>query len=249
MSSAPPEETVVPQALAHAWHQGKPTSPELQRSYARYLRRSQPQRKAFGVARWVVGGLLLGVGLAQAASVTPWQRWFGQNQVISLPAPSKAHTPSNPQIPAAPHTLEAAPEQAVTQAPVAAPSPVAVSGVLPSARTQTPSAASPAAVRAREQWRLAADGLRSGDFNGANLALLELERTTGGGERDAARLARAQLLSSHGHNAEALAISRELEQRASSSVVRDKARDLRESLTKNSTTDRSPAAAPGINQP
>ena len=96
---------------------------------------------------------------------------------------------------------------------------------------------------------LAAEGLRSGDFNGAHQALLELERTTSGGERDAARLARAQLLSSHGRGSEALALSRDLEAYASSSSVRDKARDLRERLTKNVEQDRSPSASPGINQP
>jgi len=243
MSSVPPEETVVPPALSQAWHQGKPSAGELQRGYSRYLRRREPKRRAFGFARWVVGGLVLGAGLAQAASVTPWQRWFGQNQVILPTAPSKDRTPPSSQPRPAPAV------EAATPTVVVAPSLMAAAGAPQAAPVATPPAASPAAVRAQEQWRLAADGLRTGDFNGANVALLELERTTTAGERDAARLARAQLLSSHGRSAEALTISRELEQRASSSVVRDKARDLRQRLTKISTTDRSPAAAPGINQP
>lgn len=258
MSSLPPEESVVPPALGQAWHAAKPSAGELQRGYSRYLRRRSPQRKAFGIARWVLGGLVLGAGLAQAASMTPWQRWFGQNQVV-LPhapaAPNKLDSTKTPVVEAAP-----APPLADAPAPsgtaVVAPAPVAPAPVaLPAnAATPAPSVAAPtpssaASFRVQEQWRLAAEGLRSGNFNQAHQALLELERTTGGGERDAARLARAQLLSSHGRGAEALALSLELEAHGSSSLVRDKARELRLRLTKNSAADRSTVDLPGINQP
>jgi hypothetical protein len=249
MSSLPPEESVVPPALGQAWHAGKPSAGELQRGYARYLRRRSPQRKAFGIARWVLGGLLLGAGLAQAASMTPWQRWFGQTQVVLSHAPS----------PDAPAAKERAPALEVTPAPSSAAevAPAPAPNVAPSnnsaarsaAASAAPSAPSAASFRVQEQWRVAAEGLRNGNFDQAHQALLELERTTGGGERDAARLARAQLLSSHGRGAEALALSRELEAHASSSVVRDKARDLRLRSTKNSAADRSAAELPGINQP
>ena len=257
MSSLPPEQSVVPPALGQAWRAGKPSAGELQRGYARYLRRRAPQRKAFGFARWVLGGLVLGAGLAQAASMTPWQRWFGQNQVVLPHAPSKA-PPAVPQprqpaaavaISPAPSSAPAAEISPAPSAPLVAPAAAELSGTAAPRSVAAPAGSSAASFRVQEQWRLAAEGLRSGNFNQAQQALLELERTTGGGERDAARLARAQLLSSHGRGAEALALSRDLEMHASSSLVRDKARDLRERLTKNSGADRSPSEPPGINQP
>lgn len=250
MSSAPTEESVVPPALGQAWRAGKPSASELQRGYARYLRRRAPQKRAFGVARWVVAGLVLGAGLAQAASMTPWQRWFGQNELVLPHAPVKAPAPSpNRAAPGIQATPSSAPVMA--PAPVVAPAPVIVAPSAASAprAATTPPAPSTVAFRIQEQWRLAAEGLRNGDFNGAHQALLELERTTVGGERDAARLARAQLLSSHGRSAEALALGSELEAHASSSLVREKARDLRLRLTKDSAGDRSPSMPPGINQP
>ena len=251
MSSAPPEESVVPPALGQAWRAGKPSAGELRRGYSRYLRRRAPQRKGFGIARWVLAGLVLGAGLAQAASVTPWQRWFGQNQLVLPPAPlpDAAPAPQRQPAPSRVAKTEVTPPQ--SSAPVVVSPPTAAMPASAAAAARAASAAAPSAAsfRVQEQWRLAAEGLRSGDFNGAHQALLELERTTSGGERDAARLARAQLLSSHGRGAEALVLSRDLEAYASSSSVRDKARDLRERLTKNVEQDRSPSASPGINQP
>ena len=257
MSSLPPEESIVPPALGQAWRAGKPSAGELQRGYARYLRRRAPQRKAFGFARWVLGGLVLGAGLAQAASMTPWPRWFGQNQVVLPHAPSKAPpATAQPREPAhvvevspAPSSMPAVEISATPSTPVTAPAAPQLSGAAAARSITVPAGSSAAAFRIQEQWRLAAEGLRSGNFNQAHQALLELERTTGGGERDAARLARAQLLSSHGRAAEALTLSRELEARASSSLVRDKARDLRLRLTKNSGADRSASGLPGVNQP
>lgn len=255
MSSLPPEESVVPPALGQAWHAAKPSAGELRRGYSRYLRRRSPQRKAFGIARWVLGGLVLGAGLAQAASMTPWQRWVGQNQVV-LPhapaAPNKLDFTKTPVVEAAPAPpLVDAPAPSGTPAVAPATTPVAppANAATPAPSVAAPTASSAASFRVQEQWRLAAEGLRSGDFNQAHQALLELERTTGGGERDAARLARAQLLSSHGRGAEALGLSLELEAHGSSSLVRDKARELRLRLTKNSAADRSAVDLPGINQP
>jgi hypothetical protein len=256
MSSLPPEESVVPHGLGQAWRAGKPSAGELQRGYSRYLRRRAPKRKTFGISRWVIGGIVLGAGLAQAASLTPWQRWFGQNQVVLPHAPSQNAAPAlEPRRPAAAPVVNVAPAPdaplALSGAPVVATAPTAASAnvAAPARSAASPAAPSAASFRVQEQWRLAAEGLRSGNFNQAQEALLELERTTGGGERDAARLARAQLLSSHGRGAEALALSRDLETHASSSLVRDKARDLRLRLTKNSGADRSASELPGINQP
>ncbi|HEX2873669.1 MAG TPA: hypothetical protein VHP33_20570 [Polyangiaceae bacterium] len=254
MSSLPPEERVVPPALGQAWHTAKPSAGELQRGYSRYLRRRSPQRKTFGIARWVLGGLVLGAGLAQAASMTPWQRWFGQNQVFLPHAPAVPNKLGSAAMP----VVEVAPAPLVEDASAAGSTPVAAPAIPPAPvavpeRAATPArsvaGSSAASFRVQEQWRLAAEGLRNGNFNQAHQALLELERTTGSGERDAARLARAQLLASHGRGAEALVLSRELEARASSSLVRTKARELSEHLAKNSAADRSAVELPGINQP
>lgn len=258
MSSLPPDETVVPPALGQAWRAGKPSAGELQRGYSRYLRRRPPRRPGFGIARWVLGGIVLGAGLAQAASMTPRQPWFGQTQVILPHAPSRDTAPAvEPRRPSAAPVDEVAPAPGLASAPSNAPvvgqalamTAAVASAAAPAGSAAVPAGSSAASFHIQEQWRLAAEGLRNGNFNQAHQALLELERTASGGERDAARLARAQLLSSHGRGAEALALSRDLETHASSSLVRDKARDLSERLTKNSAADRSTTTPPGIYQP
>jgi hypothetical protein len=73
--------------------------------------------------------------------------------------------------------------------------------------------------------------------------------TTRGSERDAAQLARAQLLASQGRTGEALALASELAQHGSSQVVREKARDLSTRVQQSAAADRSFPPAPAINQP
>jgi hypothetical protein len=102
---------------------------------------------------------------------------------------------------------------------------------------------------APEHWQRAARALREGDFASADAALAELSAQTGGGEREAAQLARAQLLLSHGHEAEALSTLRSLQLSASSSSVRHKAGELLARQQENVTSERSSKAPAAANQP
>jgi hypothetical protein len=99
------------------------------------------------------------------------------------------------------------------------------------------------------QWQRIAAALRANDAISAESQLVELERATGGSERDAAQLARAQLLASQGRVSDALALARQLAQRSTSSVVRDKARELSTRLQQQLGADRSFPPAPAIHQP
>jgi hypothetical protein len=250
MSSPPSEQNPFPRPLVDAWRAARPIGPELQRGYSRFLRRSKPRRRSSTFGRWLLGGVLLGAGLAQAATSQPWRAWTRSTE-IEQPAPSKpAREPTKassitpqPSLP-----ITASPE------PVSAPSPEAPQP--PVARKAGSSAAlapitspSAASFHVQEQWRLAAEGLRTGNGGQAERALLDLERTARGGEREAAQLARAQLLSRNGRSGEALRLASELERSASSSVVRDKARELTQSLSKNADAGRSRDDAAVINQP
>ena len=89
------------------------------------------------------------------------------------------------------------------------------------------------------QWQRAAEALRRGNLLEAEAAFVDIEKRAAGGERDAARLARAQLLATSGRAAEALAIASELQARTQSSIVGSKARELAVRLTKKDAADRS----------
>jgi hypothetical protein len=249
MSSPPSDIGPLPRPLVAAWRAAKPSPAELRRGYARYLRRGAPKRTPLRFTRWLLGGLLLGAGLAHAASAVPWQRWVGEAEPTSAP-PASGRSAASPQR-APSGRPSVAPPQPALELELAEPTPTTASPPIERAATSAPAPSAPSAASyaIQEQWRVAAEGLRTGRFEQASRALLELERSTLGGERDAARLARAQLLSSHGRGAEALALARQLEREAVSSVVRDKARELRMRLTKNQDEGRSLQPAPGINQP
>lgn len=107
----------------------------------------------------------------------------------------------------------------------------------------------PATTQMQEQWQRAASALRENDFTQAQRALVEIERSAGGGERDAARLARAQLLSSLGYTADAARLLADLQQRAQSQLVRRKAGELLGRISGNSAVDRSSAPAPDTQGP
>lgn len=236
MSSIPPSENTLPRSLVAAWQADEPSPAELRRGYARLERKSRKAR-APRMAVWLLGGLVLGMGLAQAATSSRWP-WLGAQQPMLTPV---APTPAR----LAPATAAAA-----AAAQSAAPEPEAPTPtVLVAPRSQIAGvqvAAAPGPTpHVQEQWRRAATALRADDFTDAQAAFLEIERSTSGAERDAARLARAQLLSSHGRAAQALPLLRDLAAQAQSTPVRDKAHELLARLTKTDASDRS-ASQPGV---
>ena len=246
MSSPPSEQSHFPRSVVEAWHAAKPSERELQQSYSRFLRRRAPRRPALTFIRWLLAGALLGAGLAQAATSSPWRVWSATEVVRAAPSHGPLRAPARalslapqPSLPTLPE-----PEARLVSPTAAPPAPAKVVSSPPLAP-----AASAASFHIQEQWRMAAEGLRNGNALQAERALLDLEQTARGGEREAAQLARAQLLSRSGRSGEARGLARALEESASSVVVRDKARELRESLSKNSEDDRSRRSGAVINQP
>jgi hypothetical protein len=240
MNSTRSEKPSLPRPLVDAWQADVPSTAELRRGYARYIRK-RPKRAVPALARWIITGLVLGVGLAQAATRVP-KHWFGSRQPTVL-APTPARTPSKQ-----PRRSEEA---------TAATSSEPVTAAVERARTASPAvpAALPSATHAQrkmvqEQWQRAAAAMRAKDVAAAQSALLDVELHTLGAERDAARIARAQLLVSSGRRAEALSLAAELAATATSSAVREKARELSAQLAQEKNSEhRSAEPGAAVNQP
>lgn len=241
MDSALPEKSSLPRPLVDAWQADVPSTAELRRGYARFMHKGS-KRAVPVLARWIITGLVLGVGLAQAATLVP-QHWLGSHQQVA-PAPKPAVAPVEQ-----PRRGE--------QATFAAPSEPDPAEPVEHARTASPavSAGLPSATQAQramvqEQWQRAAAAMRAKDVSSAQSALLDVELHTTGAERDAARIARAQLLASSGRRAEALSLAAELAEAATSNAVREKARELSSQLAREKTSrDRSVEPGAAVNQP
>jgi len=245
MSSIPPSENLFSRSLVEAWRADGASPAELRRGYGRFTRKRPARRALQRLLGGLVLGLLLGVGLAQAASSVPWRRFFAQAATVrpgarpAVPAravPVVAPLAAQPELPVVDHA----------SAPPAAPGSVVV--VDGSSHVTLPSGAS-SAPYVQQLWQQVAAALRADDFERAQAALLEVERSAGGGERDAARLARAQLLASHGRTAEALALLNELQAHAQSKVVREQSTELSAWLAKNRGSERSTQPGLEIKQP
>lgn len=226
MSSPRVDESAVPRELSQAWRADRASIAEVRRSYARFVEKQRSRRRPVRFALWVVIGTLLGVGLAQAATHAPW-RWLGMGSNVTR-SPQR-FTPADEALPTRRAAAESPAAVAWQTAPVASePDVASVSSHAAPLRGVAAASAAPVVEMTpiQAQWQRASLALRAGDFANAHQALLEIERSAPGGERDAARLARAQLLSSHGRAAEATSLLLALEQGAQSQLVRRKAREL-----------------------
>lgn len=235
MSSHPPELLGVPQALVDAWRADTASPAELRLGYARYMRRRPARGAWLRLAGRVAAGLVLGVGLAQAASLVH-TRWIAPKELLHVAPPPVKAPHVNVTVSA---SLPAAPLPSASAPPPVAPH----AGGSGHARAEPP----PGFVQ--EQWQQAAAALRDRDFVRAEAAFIQIERSANGAEGDAARLARAQLLASYGRTAEARTLASDLQEHAHSALVRDKARALWARLSKIESEHRSTGAAPAINQP
>jgi hypothetical protein len=227
---------VVPPALVEAWRADRPAPAELRRTYARFVRSQRAKRSAPRIFYWVALGTLLGAGLAQAATLVDLKGWLGKGVQETL-QPSRPVT----QPAQAPAALSPSLAPSALVQPVEVPEEAVERGAATTRpRTQpTPASSAPEQV-VREQWQRAARALREQDAAKAEQALLEIEAGAAAGEREAAQLARAQLLSSHGRHSEATALLRELAAHGQSELVRSKARGLLAAPTKIASPDRSP---------
>jgi hypothetical protein len=87
-------------------------------------------------------------------------------------------------------------------------------------------AVGPDVQRESSAWQRAASALERHDVAEADRALAELTRAGDSATRDAARLARAQLWTSHGDRARAEPVLRELARHGATGIIRKRARDL-----------------------
>ena len=241
MDSTPSEKPSLPRPLVDAWQADVPSTGELRRGYARFMRK-RPKRAVTALARWIITGLVLGGGLAQAATLVP-KHWLGSHEQVAL-APKPPSTPAEQPRRVGEATL-VAPREPATAVPVERAR--TASPALPAA---LPSVAQAQRTMVQEQWQRAAAAMRAKDVAGAQSALLDVELHTTGAERDAARIARAQLLASSGRRAEALSLAVELAATATSIAVREKARELSSQLTQEKHPEhRSPEPGAAVNQP
>ena len=242
MDSTLSEKPSLPRPLVDAWQADVPSTAELRRGYARYVRK-RPKRAVPALARWVITGLVLGVGLAQAATRVP-RHWLGSHEPVVL-APTPHRAPS-----LRPRRVEAATAATPSSDPVTAAPVERARSASPAVPAAVPSVTQAERIAVQEQWQRAAAAMRIKDVAGAQSALLDVELHTTGAERDAARIARAQLLASSGRRAEALSLAAELATSASSSAVREKARELSSQLAQEKN-DEHRSAEPGaaVNQP
>jgi hypothetical protein len=226
----------VPQPLLEAWRADTASPAELRRGYARYLRRRPVGGAWLRLLGRVAAGLVLGVGLAQAANLVH-AGWVARQEPWQV-GPSAAKPP---------HTVVGV-APSISAAPVSSAS--AGAATVPPVRSASghPHFEPPPGF-VQEQWQQAAAALRDRDFVRAEAAFIQIERGVGGVEGDAARLARAQLLASYGRTAEARTLASDLQEHARSALVRDKAGALWTRLSKIAGEHRSTEAAPAIKQP
>lgn len=216
MSSPRVDVSAPSRELVEAWRADRASPDEVRRAYARFVER--PRRRPLRFVYWVVVGSVLGVGLAQAATHAPWRAFgFGTRVMQPQRAAPSARTVS-PLPSAIASSVEPVVEAEAEAAPAPAPAP-------PTAGLASSSVAAKAA-QIQEQWQRVSSALRANDFATANRGLLEIERSAPGGEGDAAKLARAQLLLSHGRTAEATGLLTGLSLRAQSELVRRKASEM-----------------------
>ena len=219
----------------------QPSQQELTVAYRRYARKPQSRSPRLLVSRWLVAGLVMGLGIAFGAEAVVQRVYAPQAATVPPPplvVPRAAHNVV--QLDALPRRERATPEPVPEPAVSASPTPHA-----PSSANSKPSSLGvverPTADSAI--WAKAAQGLRNNDFAQTELALATLEHAGSTADREAARLIRAQLLMHQGDASGARALLRDLADAAQSAQVRAKARSLlaRTSAKSNSALNVAPS--------
>lgn len=119
---------------------------------------------------------------------------------------------------------------------------------MPQAASPAPSATlreqplrSPAPISSADRWKRAAQALRDGDYQSADVALKELTRSGTEADRESALLVQAQVLLAQGREREAKSLLKSLEASARAPSVRRKSVELLARLR-----DRPAARKPGV---
>lgn len=215
-------------------HRARAADPgDIQRAYLRFswARRKAPRH--LPVIRWLLAGVAVGFGVASAATLI-------QPRKAPTPPPSEsakatAATAKHRRVAFAGRSTAAEPAPAEV-APTAAPAERPPLASRPSSSTSgaerhagtLPSAS----VSSASEWQRAAEALRDGDLPTAEAALAELENSRSLHDRQAAELARAQLLVRGGRAGEAIPTLQRLARDGDSPVIRSQAATLLDSFNR-----------------
>jgi hypothetical protein len=232
-----PEEDWPTRSLVEAWQADEPRPHEVRRAYRRFLnRRRSPNGRAgaLPVVRWVLVGVVLGMGSVYAAT-QPLQLFASD--------PASGDGDASVRTPASKSSVRAGAPPGDDASPAPARAVPSASQLNPVPSLPTPSSS------ASEQWQRAARGLREKDFATADAALDELARQGSAAERESARLVRAQLLIAQGRDREASSALRELASSASSLSVKHKATALLTRMNESLPSRRSFEPVEGTNRP
>jgi len=208
-------------------HRARAADPaDIQRAYLRFSWARRKAPRPMPVVRWLLAGVALGLGVASAATLI-------QPPKAAVPSPSDSAKSVAPT--AKPRRGGfGARSNAVERAPAAVSARAAPSERQPSATRPSSSAFGtephvgtlPSALSSASDWQRAADALRDGDLLTAEAALAKLEASHSLHDRQAAELARAQLLVRRGRAPEAIPTLQRLAREGDSPVIRSQAATL-----------------------
>jgi len=236
MTQRASESIRVRRSVVAAHRANEATPAHVQRAYLRF---SWARRKAaprFGIARWLLAGVAVGVGVASAASQvqTPKLRAADVGEIAQVAASvakrsagARTHSVSpNPIVETELVPVASTPDKSANTPWPAPPAMSAPRSVTPRA-VSVPSAASASSA---SDWQRAAAALRNGDVSAAQAALGNLQKSDSLLDRQAAELAAAQLLASRGQNTEAIGTLRRLARDGASPGIRSQAASTLRSL-------------------
>jgi len=216
-------------------HRARGAEPaDIQRAYLRFswARRRAPRH--LPVVRWLLAGVAVGFGVASAATLIQPRKVAGAPPSES--AKAAAATAKHRAVGVAPHStaVETAPS-VVT--PVAVPAERQPLSTRPSssplgAEPRAPTLPSAASTAGASEWQRAAAALRGGDLPTADAALAKLESSASLRDRQAAELARAQLLVGRGRVSDATPTLQRLAREGDSPVIRSQAATLLKSFNR-----------------
>jgi len=234
MTRRPAEPMRVHSSLieAHRAHGADPA--DIQRAYLRFswARRRAPRH--LPVVRWLLAGVAVGIGVASAATLIQLRKTaelapIESAQAVAATAKHRrvgfgGRSTAAEQAPAV-----AAPVAAASEHPPLSPRPSSsTSGAEPHPAALPSASSRPGA----SEWQRAAEALRGGDLRTAEAALAELENSQSLHDRQAAELARAQLLVRRGRAREALPTLQRLAREGDSPVIRSQAATLLDSFNR-----------------
>jgi cytoskeletal protein RodZ len=219
-----PESRALSRAALHALREDQPTVHELRAAYTRFTGTRERRSPRLLVSRWLIAGVVMGLGIAFGAEAVVQQLSPAEPAVPSAPAALQRSAPKAAPLPAV------QPSSAGTVEPAVEPPP-STSDLKPVRAPSFGSAKAPA-VNADDApadsavWAKAAEGLRNNDSAETQSALATLEHAGSSTDREAARLVRAQLMLHQGDKNGARALLQDLANNAQAAQVRAKARSL-----------------------